>query len=256
MDTQTRNELIAARLRAFNPGVTNFSHDNGLPTKAVGRASGLATSTAISRSYRKDHRPKSLFVEPQQVIEVLRAAGIKKWVLMGLYGYVGYLAAPRATQDVDILIASDESEAAVQAITRRWPKLIVDREAVVIRFRDPGEVAIDGETKHVIDLMLPSNECYTAILDKYHCIDPSSGYPIPLLEAAMASKYSALVSPYRSWSKKSYDAGDLRSIILPNPDRIDRDLIVEIAELIFPGAGAELLEFIDLAINNKPFPIQ
>ena len=103
-------------------------------------------------------------MEPQQVIEVLRAAGIKKWMLMGLYGYVGYLAAPRATQDVDILIASDECEAAIQAITRRWPKLIVDREAVVIRFRDPGEVAIDGETKQVIDLMLPSDECYTAIL--------------------------------------------------------------------------------------------
>ena len=42
---------------------------------------------------------------------------------------------------------------------------------------------------------------------------------------------------------------------MANPDRIDRDLVVEIAELIFPGAGAELLEFIDLAINNKPFPI-
>ena len=255
MDTETRNELIIARLKAFNPGVTNFSHDNGLPTKAVGHASGIATSTAISRSYRKDHRPQSQFVEPQQVIEVLRAAGIKKWVLMGLYGYVGYLAAPRATQDVDILVASDESEAAIQAITRRWPKLIVDRESVVIRFRDPGEVAIDGETKQVIDLMLPSDECYTAILNKYHRIDPTSGHRIPLLEAAMASKYSALVSPYRQWSKKSYDAGDLRSIIMPNPDRIDRDLVVEIADLIFPGAGAELLEFIDLAINNKPFPI-
>ena len=103
-------------------------------------------------------------MEPQQVIEVLRAARIKKWVLMGLYGYVGYLAAPRATQDVDILIASDECETAIQAITNQWPKLIVDRDAVVIRFRDPGEVAIDGETKQVIDLMLPSDECYTADL--------------------------------------------------------------------------------------------
>jgi hypothetical protein len=255
MDTQVRNDLIVARLKAFNPGVTDFSHDNGLPTQAVGHASGLATSTAISRSFRKEHRPQSQFVEPQQVIEVLRAAQIKQWVLMGLYGYVGYLAAPRATQDVDILISHDECEAAITAIAKRWPKLIVDRQAVVIRFRDPGEVAIDGEAKQVIDLMLPSDECYTAILNKYHRIDASSGYPIPLLEAAMASKYSALVSPYRQWIRKQQDAVDLRTIILPNPHRIDRDLVVEIADLIFPGAGAELLEFIDLAINNKPFPI-
>jgi len=33
------------------------------------------------------------------------------------------------------------------------------------------------------------------------------------------------------------------------------DLVVEIAELIFPGPGAKMLEFIDLAINNKPIPI-
>jgi hypothetical protein len=255
MDTQTRNERIVASLKAFNPGVTDFSHDNGLPTKAVGHASGLATSTAISRSYRNDHRPGSQFVEPQQVIEVLRAARINKWVLMGLYGYVGYLASPRATQDVDILIATEECEPAIEGIRRRWPKLIVDREAVVIRFRDPGEVAIDGETKQVIDLMLPSNECYSAILEKYHCIDPSSGYPIPLLEAAMASKYAALVSPYRQWIRKQQDAVDLRTIIMPNPNRINRELAVEIADLVFQGGGAELLEFIDLAINNQPFPI-
>ncbi len=116
-------------------------------------------------------------------------------------------------------------------------------------------MAIDGETKQVIDLMLPSDECYTAILNKYHHIDPLTGYPIPLLEAAMASKYSALVSPYRQWVRKQQDAVDLTSIIVPNPDRIDRDLVFEIAEHISPGAGTELLEFIDLAINNKPFPI-
>jgi len=36
-------------------------------------------------------------------------------------------------------------------------------------------------------------------------------------------------------------------LIMANPDRIDRDLVVEIAEPIFPGAGTELLEYIDLS---------
>ena len=41
-------------------------------------------------------------------------------------------------------------------------------------------------------------------------------------EAALAAKYSAIVSPYREWVRKQQDAVDLRRIVLPDPDRIDR----------------------------------
>ncbi len=71
----------------------------------------------------------------------------------------------------------------------------------------------------------------------------------------MAAKYSALVSPYWEWVKKAYDAGDLRSIILTNQQSIDRNEAHRLGELIFPGGGDELLEFIQLAIDQKPFPV-
>jgi hypothetical protein len=235
--------------------VTNFSHDIGLPTQAVGHSSGLKTSVGILRSYRKDHRPGSQNVEPQEVIDVLQKAGIKRWVLMGLYGYVGYLAMPRATQDVDILVDDKESDEAVEAISKRWPELIVDRQEVVVRFRDPSEIAIDGEMKQVIDLMLPSNDCYEAILLKYHRIDETSGHRIPIIEAACASKFAALVSPYRQWERKQQDAVDLRSIMVPNHTTLDRTLLKELGDLVFPDGGNELLEFLQLAIDKKPFPV-
>jgi hypothetical protein len=60
---------------------------------------------------------------------------------------------------------------------------------------------------------------------------------------------------YRKWDRKSFDAGDLRSMILPDYQRINRDIAFELGELIFPGGGTELLEFIQLAIDQKPFPI-
>ena len=195
------------------PHVTNFSHDIGLPTRPVGHSSGIITSTSIVRSYRKDHRRASQNVEPQQVIDVLHQTGIRRWVLIGLYGYVGYLAAPRATQDVDILVSEDEIDRVVQAICQRWPQLIVDKQEVVVRFRDPGEVVITGEMKQVIDAMLPSNPCYEAILDLYHTVDPATGHRIPIIEAACASKFAALVSPYREWEKKQQDAA-LKNILI------------------------------------------
>lgn len=252
---EERNARIIAALRQKMPGVTNFSHDLGLPTQPVGHASGLETSTRIVRGYRRLHRQESLHVEPTEVIEVLRQAGIRRWVLMGLYGYVGYLASPRATQDVDILVAPDELEALVSAIIQRWPKLVVDRQEVVVRFRDPGEIAIDGEMKQVIDAMLPSNLCYEAILTEFHTIDPTTGHRIPTMEAACASKFAALVSPYREWEKKAYDGGDLRSIMVPNQRRLDRDVLKQLGDLVYPDGGKELLEFLQLAIDKKPFPL-
>ena len=252
---EQRNELIRAALAKFNPNVKDFSHDRGLPTRPVGHASGLATSISIVRNYRKDHRRRSQNVEPQQVIDVLNGAGIRRWVLMGLYGYVGYLSQPRATQDVDILVAAEELERVIAAIESRWPQLQMERLPIVVRFRDPGEIAITGEMKQVIDIMLPSNECYLAILAQYHRIDELTGHRIPIIEAACASKYAALVSPYREWEKKSYDAGDLRSMMLPNKDIIDKAILERLGDLVYSGGGAELLEFLDLAIHKKPFPI-
>jgi len=253
--TEERNIRILAALQKQMPHVKNFSHDIGLPTQAVGHAIGLETASRIGRSYRNDHRPGSQHVEPQALIEVLREAGIKRWVLMGLYGYVGYLAIPRATQDVDILIDEKELELAVSAILIRWPALQVDRQEVVVRFRDPGEVSITGEVMQVIDLMLPSNDCYQAVLDQYHRIDEATGNRIPIIEAACASKYAAIVSPYRQWDRKQQDAVDLRSIFVPNYDTIDRQLLDHLGNLVYEGGGKELLEFLELAKQQKPFPL-
>lgn len=252
---EQRNELIQAALVRYNPNVKNFSHDCGHPTRPVGHASGLATATSIVKSYRKDHRRQSQNVEPEQVIDVLVEAGIRGWVLMGLYGYVGYLSQPRATQDVAVLVATEELETAIAAIESRWPQLQTERSEVVIRFRDPGEIAITGEMKQVIDIMLPSSECYEAILARYHRIDETTGHRIPTLEAACASKFAVLVSPHRDFDRNQQDAVDLRSIMVPNREVIDRAILERLGELVYPGGGTEILEFLDLAINKKPFPI-
>jgi hypothetical protein len=255
LSTQERNARIIAALKAHNPGVTNFSHDTGLPTKPVGHASGIQTSTQIVRGYRKTHRTGSQNVEPEQVIDALREAGIQRWVLMGLYGYVGYLAQPRSTQDVDVLLHADELAAATEAILQRWPKLIPEALEVVTRFRDPGEVAIDGKMKQVIDLMLPSNSCYDAILEKHFCIDETTGHRLPTIEAACAAKFSALVSPYRQYERKQQDSVDFRNIVIPNQDSIDRKRLAELGDLVYPGGSVEILEYLDLAIAQKPFPV-
>jgi len=255
LSTEERNARIIAALQEHMPGVKDFSHDHGLPTKPVGHASGMQTSVRIVRSYRKTHRAGSQNVEPDEVIEVLRSAGVERWVLMGLHGYVGYLPQPRATQDVDVLVHRDELESATAAILRKWPALQPEFLPVVTRFRDPGEIAIDGEMKQVIDLMLPSDKCYEAVLESHYRIDRQTGHRLPVIEAACASKFSAMISPYRKRTRKHFDAGDLRSMMETNHKQLDRDLLAMLGDLIYPGGGAELLEYLKLAIDDKSFPI-
>lgn len=195
-------------------------------------------------------------VTPGEVIETIVGAGVKKWVLMGLYGYVGYLVRPRATQDVGVMVDVREKDAAVAAIMKRWPKLEMrDQSPILIRFADPGETHSGQPPQVVIDIMLPNDDCQREILKNHVAVDPKTGHCKPTLEAALAAKYSAIVSPYRDWNRKEYDAGDLRSMIMPDADRIDRDAVAHLCELIFAGGGAEILEFIQLAIDNKPFPV-
>jgi len=149
----------------------------------------------------------------------------------------------------------DEMDHVIQAICQRWPQLIVEKQEVVVRFRDPGEVAITGEMKQVINAMLPSNPCYEAILDRYHTVDPTTGHRIPIIEAACASKFAALVSPYREWERKQQDAVDLRSIMVPNHATLDRRLLQLLGDLVYPDGGKELLKYLQLAIDKKPFPV-
>jgi len=109
--------------------------------------------------------------------------------------------------------------------------------------------------KQVINAMLPSNPCYEAILDRYHTVDPTTGHRIPIIEAACASKFAALVSPYREWERKQQDAVDLRSIMVPNHATLDRRLLQLLGDLVYPDGGKELLEYLQLAIDKKPFPV-
>src|SRR5688572_8100512 len=78
------------------------------PKGPSGHAAGVRTSTRLTRQYRQTHRKQAMDISPQDVIDVLVAAGVKNWVLMGLHGYVGYLPSPRATQDVDVLVPHDD----------------------------------------------------------------------------------------------------------------------------------------------------
>ena len=71
------------------------------------------------------------------VIKALNDAGIS-FVLVGAYGIAGWLKGPRATEDVDVVVAARHQKKAVKALLAAFPHLQADDQEVVIRLRVPG----------------------------------------------------------------------------------------------------------------------
>jgi hypothetical protein len=248
-------EHLARRRQAMAKYTGWEGVDASNPRNAAGHADGVRTSTWLTRQIKRTHRKYAMDVAPQDVIDVLVAAGVQGWVLMGLHGYVGYLPEPRATQDVDILVGYSQRKRAVKAIRQAWPDLLVRELSQVVRFLDPRDRYPNGEPKPVIDLMFPWGKFQETILQEFVVVDGETKHRIPRLEAAMVSKYAAMISPHRDRDKREYDAGDFRRMARANQDRINRDDLRRLAAQVWDGGGDEIERFISIAFSDQPFPI-
>jgi hypothetical protein len=229
--------------------------DDGDPTLPAGHAYAIRKSTQLTSYTKRQQREAAMDITPQDVIDVLNSAGVKNWVLMGLHGYVGYMPNPRATQDVDIMVPYSSRPKAMKAIATRWPELLVHELSQVTRFLDPIDLDAQGKPKPIVDLMHPWSPFQELILKEFVVVDPETQHRLPTLEAALVSKYAALVSPYRDREKREYDAGDFRRLVRANCERIRTDDLRRLAGLVWEGGADEIGGFIEIALSDKPFPI-
>jgi hypothetical protein len=224
------------------------------PTGPSGHAYGLHKSSMLTSDYRKRTRRGIVDVKPEEVIDCMIAAGISKWCLMGLHGYVGYLPMPRATQDVDVMVPYSQKDKAAKAVGDRWPMLTRVDLPQVVRFLDATDIDPSGNAKPVVDVMLPWGKYQETILEKYIIKDEETRSRYPTVEAALTSKYAALVSPHRSREKKEYDAGDFRRMVRANHQRLNHDILRELGDQVWERGGTEIIRFIELTLNDQPLP--
>jgi hypothetical protein len=224
------------------------------PSGPAGHAYAIRTSTRLTSDFRRQHRKGAMDITPQDVIDALVDGGVKNWVLMGLHGYVGYMPEPRATQDVDVMVGYTSRTRAKKAILARWPGLVVRELSQITRFADPADPDAKGEAKQVIDLMHPYSPFQELILKEYVVVDTKTKHRLPTLEAALVSKYAAIISPYRAYDDKGQDAIDFRRLVKANRDRIHEADLRRLAALVWENGADEIVRFIELALAEQPFP--
>jgi hypothetical protein len=224
------------------------------PSGPAGHAYAIRKSTWLTSEFRRQHREGAMDITPQDVIDALVAGGVNNWVLMGLHGYVGYMPNPRATQDVEVMVPCGSRAKAKKAIITRWPDLVVRELSHVTRFADAADVNDQGQAKQVIDLMHPWSPFQELILKEYVIVDAKTKHRLPTIEAALVSKYAAIISPYRDREKKEYDAGDFRRLVKANRDRIRQADLRRLAGLVWEKGAEDICRFVQLALAEQPFP--
>jgi hypothetical protein len=203
-------------------------------------------SSFLSAQFRKMYRPHELSVEAAAVIRVLNKAGVK-FVLMGAHAIGGWTKAPRATQDVDVLVQKSHYRKAVKALQQAYKDLVIKQLDIVTRFIDP------QSGLQIIDVVRPYHT-----LDHYalkHSIPVGKTHRVPDLETAIASKFAAMISLTREVQKRLQDAADMAGIIAHNAADLDRGKLEELGETVYTGGGKELLEHVDAVLAGRPVNI-
>ena len=230
--------------------------------KAKAARRSIDHNDAVQESFFLQKQYRSLWssrmaASPVDLNEVLRTLIRKKipFVLTGAHAIGGWTGRPRDTFDVDILVKGGRNYArAVNAIKALYPELEARDFAGVTGFFVPGEkqAVIDVTYPHRADI---EETLATAIWTE----DEARGlrYRIPSLEAALANKYGAMVTPSRDPGKRAFDVGDFTWMVKHSLDEgqqpIDLRKLAALGEKVWPGGGGEeILRLVERVKADRP----
>ena len=198
------------------------------------RAFGI--SSWLTTLYFRMHRPGVYMVPAEKVVKLLKDAKVH-FVVMGTHGVGGWRSEPRATQDVDVLIAKRDHAKAVRIVHKAFPELLEEDFPVVTRFTDPDLDLV------VLDLMKPQEGILRLVFRNSIAVE--AYHRVPNLEMALVSKFAAMVSPNRRQAKKLIDGGDFVDIVEHNLKELDRKKLSKLAEVVYKGGGTEILKLVN-----------
>jgi hypothetical protein len=222
----------------------------------IGHNEAVQLSVYLQKQFRQQWS-SHMAVSPVELNEIIRALNKKKipFVLTGAHAIGGWTGRPRATHDVDILVKGGRIHGrAIKLIKELYPHLEMRDFAGVAAFFIP------GETQSVIDVTYPHRaDIEETLTTAIWTEDPASGlrYRIPCLEAALANKYGAMLTPNRDLGKRAFDIGDFTGMVKHSMDAgrqpIDLDRLKALGEKVWPGGGgAEILRLVEQVKAGKP----
>jgi hypothetical protein len=212
----------------------------------LSHAAAVRECAHLTTQYRKMWAAMAdVIVDLDRVLKALTAKKVP-FVLSGAHGISGWTGRPRATHGIDILVKGGKNYArAVNVIRTLYPELEARRFAGVTGFFPP------GEKESVVDVTYPHRADNVETLRTAVWVEERNmRYRVPSLEAALANKYGAMLTPTRDAGKRGIDAVDFYNMVKRSLDEgrqpIDLDRLESLGEMVWPGGGGkEILRLVE-----------
>jgi hypothetical protein len=235
----------APRADKWLPGIPEWEAMKA-SRRNLSHAEAVRECAHLSTQYRKMwSQMAEVIIDLDRILEGLTAKKVP-FVLSGAHGISSWTGRPRATHDVDILVKSGSHYArAVRVIRELYPQLEERRFAGLTAFFPP------GEKQSVIEVIYPYRpDNAEALRTAVWVQERNQRYRIPSLEAALANKYGAMLTPTRDSIKRGQDAVDFAAMVKHSLDEgrqsIDLATLEALGEMVWPGGGGkEILRLVE-----------
>lgn len=192
----------------------------------------------LIKSYELSKLTIDSVINPLEIIKLFEDKGLN-YVLVGGHMLAYYTNNPRATVDVDFIIAEADFNKARKIITANYSKLRQNDKTHHVTFDCIHSKDSEAER---IDLIKDGFPLFKQVLK---ALSKKSGkLKIPNIEAAIVLKFAASISPNRAEDDKLIDQADLINLIKTKA-KLNEKTLVLLAECIYTGGGNELLQVIN-----------
>lgn len=191
----------------------------------------------LQKSYELSSQQISDAVNPLEVAALFEKEKVS-YVLIGGHMLSYYTGAARATVDVDFIINDTHFLCAANLIKSAYSQLKYHDRIYHITFDSQQPDLADPER---IDLIHDAFPLFREIVRTHSIIVSGNMHmvKIPTVEAAIALKFAASISPNRGDENKPIDNADLLKLVRSKA-LLDRDVLFKLGDLVYNGGGKEL----------------
>jgi len=196
----------------------------------------------LQKSYELSSQQVDDAVNPLEVAALFEKDKVS-YVLIGGHMLSFYTGTARATVDVDFIISGADFNRASKVIVKNYSQFKEHDHVYHVTYDTKKSKTPDPER---IDLVKDGFALFREIV-KHYSVTLSANkqkIKIPTIEAAIALKFAASISPNRGDENKPVDNADLIRLIRTT-SKFDEKALLALGELTYNGGGKELLKVVN-----------
>lgn len=202
----------------------------------------------LQKSYELSSQQVVDAVNPLEVAAIFEKEKVS-YVLIGGHMLSYYTGTARATVDVDFIIGGSDFLRASKVIKKNYEQFKQNDRVYHVTYDSKKQNQKDAER---IDLVKDGFPLFRAVVRQF-CITLKASkhsVKIPTIEAAIALKFAASISPNRGDEDKPIDHADLLKLIRSTPS-FDDNALSTLGDLIYKGGGKELVSSVKDVRSGK-----